>query len=85
MSYAIVIAPDAYSQWRALDPMIQELTLDELEAIAANPPIPPDDDVVRDFAYKTGGDTQVVFLRFSVDRGRHKVVLTGAVCVPRAS
>jgi hypothetical protein len=27
MSYAIVIAPDAYSQWRALDPMLQELTL----------------------------------------------------------
>jgi hypothetical protein len=51
MSYAIVIAPDAYSQWRALDPVLQELTLDELDAIAANPPTPPDDDVVRDFAF----------------------------------
>ena len=77
MSYAIVIAPDAHSQWRALDAMLQELTLDELEKIAADPPPPPDDDVVRDFAH----DTWVVFLRFCIDRRRRKVVLTGVVNV----
>ena len=48
MSYALDFAPDAYSQWRELEPQLQELALDEADRAADNPPPPPVQEMVRD-------------------------------------
>lgn len=38
MSFALDFAPDAKSQWRDLEIEVQEVVLDEMERLAANPP-----------------------------------------------
>jgi len=80
MSYGIGFAPDATSQLRDLEPLVQEMVLDALEALAANPPRPgKDSDIIRDFAHSHRGGVRVVFLRFVIDHPRCKVTLTGVV------
>jgi hypothetical protein len=75
MSFVPGFAPDALSQWRALDFELQELVLDELERLAINPPHTTEQviDVVRDAA----DVRHYIFLHVLVDHQRERVVAVG--------
>jgi mRNA-degrading endonuclease RelE of RelBE toxin-antitoxin system len=64
-------APDAKSQWQELDPELQELVLDELEEIAAFPPMNDNEVIRRDTVYQDPSARHYLFMRFVVD---HKSV-----------
>lgn len=84
MSYALAFAPDARSQWRELEPALQELALDEMDAIAGNPPPPPLVEVVRDAVRRTPAGADYVFIRAVLDHTRRQVIVTGVVHVASA-
>jgi hypothetical protein len=52
MSFVPGFAPDAKSQWLELDPVLQEMVLDELESLLANPPTPPKHEFYHDFRHE---------------------------------
>ena len=74
MSYALDFAPDAYSQWRELEPDLQELALDEADRVADNPPPPPVGEVVRDVVRRGKGADDYVFVRLVLDRQRQRAL-----------
>src|SRR5438045_8962961 len=76
MSFVPGFAPDALSQWRELDFELQELVLDELERLAADPPAAGSADVV-DVVREVAGLRHYVFVRFAVDRARQRLIIVG--------
>jgi hypothetical protein len=82
MSYTPGFAPDGRSQWRALPPELQEITLDELDRVAMNPPESAEffSHVVRE----QGSLRTHLFVHVVIDHARQKVVLvgTGAATTP---
>ena len=83
MSYALDFAPDAYSQWRELEPHLQELALDEADRTADNPPPPPVQEIVRDVVRRGAVLDDYIFVRLVIDRKRQAVIVTGVIHVPR--
>lgn len=67
MSYVPEFAPDAQSQWRELEVELQEVVLDELEILLANPPPPPKDSFYHDARYlNEKGETTCSFVSTSI-------------------
>jgi hypothetical protein len=62
MSFSLEFAPDTELQWRELDLELQELILDEMENLAANPPSASKYYAYRDFVHDAGGMRHDVFL-----------------------
>ena len=81
MSLTPGFAPDAKSQWQALDFEIQEIVLDEIERVASNPP--PDGEYVLDPVREVAGVRLYVFVRVIVDRGRGTVTVVGVGTIAR--
>jgi hypothetical protein len=75
MSYAPVFAPDAQSQWRALDIQFQEIALDELERLCHAPPDGPEH--ISDFIIDEGPVRHYVFVHVTVDPGRRVLTVVG--------
>lgn len=83
MSYTPGFAPDAESQWHALDPLLQELALDELDRFALNPP--PPGEYVGDAARELAGLREYVFVHVIVDDGRRTVTAIGVGYTSRSA
>lgn len=81
MSFVPEFAADTKSQWRDLDPMLQELVLDELERIVAQPPGPQAVVLRRDFSDEVGDVRHHVFLRCVIDHSSQRVTVVGLVHV----
>jgi hypothetical protein len=75
MSYIPGYAPDANSQWRAMEPRFQELVLDELERLCLSPP--NNVDYVSEVLLQEGSTRHFVFVHVTVDHARRKVTLVG--------
>ncbi|HEX4796593.1 MAG TPA: hypothetical protein VH370_22570 [Humisphaera sp.] len=76
MSYALVFAPDAKSQWLELDVRLQELVLDEADDMASHPPT-MSKVYTRDVVLDEAGVRQYVFLRLAVERRTSTVTVIG--------
>jgi hypothetical protein len=76
MSYALAFAPDARTQWQELDLWLQELALDDADAMASAPP-PTSEVVYRDMLHTKGNERHYLFLRFTVDHDKKQVTLIG--------
>jgi hypothetical protein len=85
MSYALDFAPDAYSQWRELEPQLQELALDEADRTADSPPPPPVQEIVRDAVRRGTVLDDYIFVRLVLDHKRQVVTVTGVIHLPRPS
>lgn len=79
MSFVPEFAPDAKSQWRELDPVLQEMVLDELELLLANPPAPPKREFYHDFRHEEENQFHYVFLRVHVDYRRRVITIAGVI------
>ena len=75
MSYAPVFAPDAQSQWQALDVRYQEVALDEVERLCHSPPDGPEH--VSDVVIDEGSLRHYVFVHVTVDPGRSVLTVVG--------
>lgn len=75
MSYTPGFAPDAESQWRALDTIHQELALDELERLCASPPAALEH--VGTVVYDEAGMRHHVFVHVVTDHRRRLVTVIG--------
>ena len=83
MSYALAFAPDTQTQWQELDPWLQEIVLDEADAVAIAPPAEAEV-VYRDLLRIEAGKRHYLFLRFTVDHVHQRVTLIGIVHFTRA-
>jgi hypothetical protein len=83
MSFVPGFAPDAQSQWRELDTELQELVLDEMERLVANPPRSSAPVVYSDLFHATKQARHYIFLRSTVDHLRRKVTIIGIVHVEK--
>jgi hypothetical protein len=79
MSFVPEFAPDAKSQWRALDPILQELVLDEIERLAGNAPSQSRREFYHDFLYEDAGAFHYVFVRVFLDFTKGKLTVAGVV------
>ena len=79
MSFAPAFAPDAESEWRALDFELQELVLDEVDRLAGNPPPTPRGTILHDLVHDEAGVRHYVFLRLVVDRSGGTITVIGVV------
>jgi hypothetical protein len=80
MSYALEFAPDAQSEWRELDVGLQELVLDELDALASHPPAKPSGVVLlHDLVHDAPGVRHYVFLRFILAHSAEMLTVIGVV------
>ncbi len=77
MSFTPRFAPDAESQWHELDFELQELVLDEMERLAANPPRTIRGFARHDFMLDRPGERHYVFLRLAIDRVRQIMRVIG--------
>ncbi len=75
MSYTPVFAPDAQSQWRALDIRFQELALDEVERLCDSHPAGPEH--VSDVVLEEGRVRHFVFVHVTLDPGRRLLTVVG--------
>ena len=75
MSFTPVFAPDARSQWRALDIRFQEVALDEVERLCQLPPAGPEH--VSDAIIEEGTVRHFVFVHVTVDAARHVLTVIG--------
>lgn len=83
MSYVPGFAPDGKIDWRELDPELQERVLDELERLAADPPLPPATTLLTDFCWQTSGVKHYVWIRYVVDRTARTITVIGITHYPR--
>jgi len=83
MSFVSEFAPDTRSQWHELDWDLQELIIDEMEYLAANPPGTYQEHVYRDFVHDAAGVRHNVFLRANVDHRRQRITIVGIVHITR--
>ena len=79
MSFVPEFAPDALSQWRELDPELQEVVLDSIEALLANPPPPPTVRMYHDVYHEDDRGRHYIFVRVLVDRIRERITIAGVV------
>ena len=75
MSLTPGFAPDALSQWRALGFALQELVLDEIEAIALAPPRAGEP--ILDIIHRDSVAHHYVFLRMFVDSKANRLSVVG--------
>ena len=75
MSFTPGFAPDAKSQWVALEFQFQELVLDELERLALSPSAQGEH--IIDLIHEAQNDRHYVFLRVWVDHPQLKVTAIG--------
>jgi hypothetical protein len=75
MSFTPAFAPDARSQWGALDFEFQEIVLDELDRLALDPP--EHGEHIIDVVVEAGGFRHYLFLRVSVDHPQAMVTVIG--------
>jgi len=75
MSYTPGFAPDAKSQWHALDPHFQELALDVLERLCASPPVRIEH--VAEAIEEQGGLRHHIFVHVVVDHDKCTVTAVG--------
>ena len=80
MSYAYEFSRRALTQFQALEPWIAEETLDELERLISQPPIPLPNKApggfVHDFVRQRGAQTVYVFLTFQLFPRRELLRIT---------
>lgn len=79
MSFVPEFAPDARSQWRELEPALQELVLDEIERLVASASTTRRREFYHDLRHERQGTTDYVFLRIHVDRVRRVLTVAGVV------
>ena len=80
MSYALEFAPDARSEWGELEVGLQELVLDELDALAARPPAKPSGAVLlHDLTHDAPGVRHYVFLRYILAHSTQVLTVIGVV------
>ena len=77
MSFTPGFAPDAQSQWQDLDFELQELVLDEMDKVAANPAPAIRGVLQHDFVHERAGIRHYIFLRLTVDRSRRTIKVIG--------
>lgn len=75
MSFTPGFAPDARSQWLSLDPVHQELALDELDRLCASPPV--EIDHVATAVYEEKGMLHHVFLHVLLNHERRTITVVG--------
>jgi hypothetical protein len=75
MTYALAFAPEARVAWRALPVELQEVVLDELDRLAADPLSLPRGATVRDIIHQSAGTRHYVFLQVSVSHARQTLDL----------
>jgi hypothetical protein len=75
MSYTPGFAPDAESQWHALDPHHQELALDVLDRLCASPPRHIEH--VGEVVYEEAGVKHHLFVHVVVDHEKGTVTSVG--------
>ena len=85
MSFVPEFAPDTKSQWRELDPELQELVLDGMERLAHHPPPPTTSVIYHDLYHENEGVKHYIFLRATVDRQRGRITIVGIVHVENPS
>ena len=81
MSYVPGFAPDCRIDWRAMNLELQELVLDEMERLAANPP--STDSILIDFVHESAGVRHYVWLRVVIDHARSRIHVVGLHHYPR--
>lgn len=79
MSFVPVFAPDAKSQWQELEPVLQELVLDELESLLLDISAQARREFYHDFLYEDDHAFHYVFLRLHVDPSFGTVTVAGVV------
>ena len=72
-----VFAPDARSQWLKLDIDLQERLLDEMEMLAAAPPIDSHVSHMRDFVVQRQSERCYIFFQSVVDPRNATLTVTG--------
>ena len=77
MSFVPEFAPDAESQWRELEPLLQELVLDGIESLLSNPPAPPVIAVYHDVYHADAQGEHYIFIRVIIDRSLQKLTVAG--------
>lgn len=77
MSYVPGFAPDAKADWRELDTQLQELVLDEMERLAANPPTTSRTMFLTDFVCEIANAKHYIWIRYVVDRKANRLIVTG--------
>ena len=82
MSYVPVFAPDARSQWQALEVRFQEVALDELDRLCLAPPAELEH--VADVIVEDGSVRHFVFVHVFVDHARRTVTAVGVGHCTRA-
>jgi hypothetical protein len=82
MSYTPAFAPDARSQWRALDIPFQEAALDEVERLCTSPPEAPEH--VSDVVIEHGDVRHFLFIHVTLDPARHVMTVVGVGYCTRA-
>jgi hypothetical protein len=75
MSFVPDFAPDARSQWQALDILLQEMVLDEIERLAASPPLRVEH--VSDLTHDVGPSRHYLFVHVNVDHRRRAISVVG--------
>jgi hypothetical protein len=75
MSYVPDYAPDADSQWRALDIRFQEMVLDVLDRLCLSPP--KQSEHVADAVLEEGSIRHIIFVHVTIDHRRQIVTLVG--------
>jgi hypothetical protein len=81
MSLTPGFAPDAFTQFQALDLHNQEIALDEIDRLALNPPAA--DDYVATNVRDEQGIRHYVFVRVLIDRVRNRLTVVGVGQVAR--
>jgi hypothetical protein len=77
MSYVPGFAPDGKADWRELAVELQERVLDELDRLAADPPLPPPTTFLTDFVLETAEAKHYVWIRYVVNRASRTITITG--------
>jgi hypothetical protein len=79
MDFLPEFAPDAKSQWHALDPILQELVWDEMERLVHSPPAPPKREFYHDVIHDDRDARHYIFLNIQVDRVHGKITCAGVI------
>lgn len=82
MSYVPVFAPDANSQWQALNTRFQEVVLDVLDELCLAPPAKQEH--IADVLIDEGPIRHFVFVHVTIDKARRIVTLIGTAHCTRA-
>ena len=81
MIYGLAFAPDAQSQWQALEPRFQEIVLDVLDQLALNPPAKSEH--IEDYVLEEGTLRHIIFVHVSVSHESQTITAIGVGYVRR--